>query len=170
MEFMHDFGLRAKAATPSALAGVPAGLVAGIAYLLAQALFAVLAYGGTGAEPFQRIAAILLGPDAAPPPGEWTSRAVGIALIIHVPLAAIYGRIVDVLVMHFDHLAVAAAIGAMFGAMLYVLNFQWIAPAVFPWFGDSPALATAADHVLFGAVAALLCVALRRRFADRGLL
>lgn len=168
MEFMHDLGQRAKAATPSALAGVPAGLVAGIAYLLAQAVFAVTAYGGTGAEPFQRIAAILLGPDAAPPPGEWTSLAIGMALIIHVPLSAVYGRIVDVLVMRFDHLPLAAALGAVFGALLYLVNFHAIAPAAFPWFEDSRTLATAADHVLFGVVAAVACVALRRQFGARG--
>lgn len=165
---MHDLGLRSRSPAPSALVGVPAGLIAGMAYLLAQALFAAGAYGGTGAEPFQRIAAILLGPDAAPPPGEWTSRAVGIAMVIHVPLAAVYGRLVDLLVMRFDHLPAAAAIGAATGAALYLVNFGWIAPAAFPWFADSPTLVTAADHVLFGMVAALACVALRRHFTARG--
>jgi hypothetical protein len=101
MAFSSDRIHVARIARPSALVGVPAGLAAGIAYLLAQVL-ASLAMGGVGSEPFQRISAILLGPDALPPPSEWS------------------------------------------------------------------ALLTAINHMLFGLVAALLCITLRRYFASRG--
>lgn len=155
---------------PSALVGVPAGLLAGIAYLLAQALYEVVLLGGLGSEPFQRIAAMLLGPDAAPPPAEWTSRAVGIALIIHLPLSAIYGRLVDALVMYFDNLGAAGLIGGVTGAVLYLVNRCVIAPFVFPWFDASRSLVTATDHVLFGVIAGLACVTLRRALVARRLL
>lgn len=156
-----------RSAQPSALVGVPAGLVAGIAYLLAQSAFSVAA-GGTGSEPFQRISAMLLGPDALPPPSEWTSRAVSMALLIHLPLAAIYGRLVDLLVMRMQGLGIAAVTGALAGAGLFVVNRLLIAPSVFPWFDASRDVVTAADHVLFGVVAAVLCVTLRRHFAAKG--
>lgn len=156
-----------RSAQPSALVGVPAGLAAGAAYLLAQAAFSI-ADGGTGSEPFQRISAILLGPGAVPPPSEWSGRVVGIALLIHLSLSAVYGRMVDVMVMRTQGLVAAAALGALAGAALFVLNRLVIAPAVFPWFDASRNLMTAADHVLFGVVAAVVCVSLRRFFMSRG--
>jgi hypothetical protein len=48
--------------------GVLSGLIAGAAYLMAQMSFAATVRNGQGWEPLQRIAAILPGPDAAPPP------------------------------------------------------------------------------------------------------
>ncbi len=155
---------RRRKAQPSALVGVPAGLLAGVAYLLAQVLFALWS-GGTGSEPVQRIAAILLGPDAAPPPAEWSATVCGIALIIHLPLSALYGRVVDVVVMAIDDMFAAALAGAVVGALMYVLHRWFIAPVAFPWFEASRSAATALDHVLFGVVAALGCVVLRRRQA-----
>jgi hypothetical protein len=50
----------------------------------------------------------------------------------------------------------AALIGGAVGAALFVLNFWFIAPEAFPWFADSRTFTTAADHVLFGVVAALV--------------
>jgi hypothetical protein len=167
MPFSPDPFYVARTARPSALVGVPAGLAAGVAYLLAQVL-ASLALGGMGAEPFQRISAILLGPDALPPPGEWTERAVSMAILIHLSLSAIYGRLVDAVVMRSFSMARAAALGALVGVVLFVVNRLLIAPYVFPWFDESRNLLTAINHMLFGLVAALLCITLRRYFAGRG--
>lgn len=167
MAFSSDRIHIARIARPSALVGVPAGLAAGIAYLLAQVL-ASLAMGGVGSEPFQRISAILLGPDALPPPSEWSARAVSMALLIHLPLSAIYGRLVDVAVMRSYTMARAAILGTVVGVVLFAANRLLIAPYVFPWFNESRTLLTAINHMLFGLVAALLCITLRRYFASRG--
>lgn len=153
-------------AQPSALVGVPAGFVAGMAYLAAQS-FVAIAAGGTGSEPFQRIAAILLGPDAVSP-SVWTMRAVGMALLIHLALSVVYGRIFDVLVMRVTRLGWGALLGGAGGAALFVVNRLLIAPHVFPWFDASSTAQTAADHVLFGVVAGVLCVTLRRHFGLQG--
>jgi hypothetical protein len=40
-------------------------------------------------------------------------------------------------------------------------SFEFIAPAIFPWFADSLQWVTIADHALFGAVAAAVSLALR---------
>jgi hypothetical protein len=141
--------------------------VAGIAYLIAQSLFSVAA-GGTGAEPFQRISAILLGPEAVAPAGAWSARVIGMALLVHLTLAAVYGRLIDVLVMHTQSPGVATLIGAVTGMGLFALNRIVIAPAVFPWFDASRNVVTAYAHVLFGVIAAVLCVAFRRFFVSRG--
>lgn len=155
-------------ARPSAQVGVPAGVVAGVVFLVAQILFAMLQDGVEGgAQPVARIAAILMGPDVARPPIEWHSAVVGMALIIHLPMAAIYGRIIDVLVMQISNLLAAALAGAVAGALIYVLHHWFIAPELFPWFETARNVSTALDHVLFGVVAALVCVGLRRRLKLR---
>lgn len=146
---------------PEALAGVLAGLAAGCAYLAAQMLFARLA-GGVGSEPLQRIAAMLLGPAVLPPPAQWSTTIVGIALIVHLPLSALYGRLIAMLVAHLDGFAVPALAGTVVGVVIYVVHRWIVAPSLFPWFEASRSMVTALDHVLFGVVAATCCVALRR--------
>ena len=143
-----------------ALAGVAAGLVAGAAYLVAQASFHAAILGRAWPEPLQRIAAMLLGEDAAPPPAELSLTIVGFALLIHFSLAIVYGRIVERLTVRASP-AIAAARGGAFGVFLYAVNFLVVAPVAFPWFEASPIAVTLLDHVLFGAVAGLACVVLR---------
>lgn len=146
---------------PQPVAGVIAGTVAGLAYLLAQVSLAAWPHLGPTAVPLQRIAAILMGPDEAPP-ATWSFVALGMALIIHFALAMVFGRVVCTLVWR-RPAPVAIAIGAGVGLALYALDFGLLAPHAFPWFAASPAGVTAVDHALFGAVAALVCVALRPR-------
>lgn len=142
------------------VAGVAGGLVAGLAYLLAQVGFTVAVHPGTAAEPLQRIAAILLGPDAAPPPAEFTLVMFGMALIIHFGLAMVFGRLVSVLAWR-RSTGVGILVGALVGLAVYVLDFVLIAPHAFPWFLDSIRAVTLADHALFGGVAAAVALALR---------
>jgi hypothetical protein len=149
-------------AVPAPVGGVLAGLVAGAAYLFAQTLFASLTHGLTPA-PIQRIAAILMGPDIAPP-NEWSVVVFGMALLIHFGLAMVFGRIVCTFTWG-RPLRPALAIGAVVGLALFALDFLLIAPSAFPWFDASPRLVTAIDHALFGAVAAAVGVALHQRGA-----
>lgn len=150
---------------PDAVAGVLCGLVAGAAYLLAQMLF-VAAVGGSIWEPLQRIAAMLLGPNAAPPPADMSNTIAGIGLLVHFGLAIVYGRATEWLVR--GSAAVPAAIkGAALGGGLYLLNFWLIAPTSFAWFAGSPVLVTLVDHLLFGAVAGFSCQQIRRLRAHR---
>ena len=142
------------------VAGVIGGLVAGAAYLAAQVTFTAAVHPGSAAEPLQRIAAILMGPDAAPPPAEFTFTTLGMALIIHLGLAMVFGRIVSVLAWR-RSAGIGVLTGALVGLALYVLDFAVIAPIAFPWFEDSLRAVTIADHALFGAVAASVCLALR---------
>lgn len=159
--------LAASAARPQTLslpvAGVVAGLVAGAAYLAAQVSFTGLAHAGGSAEPLQRTAAILLGAGMAPPPAELNFTIFGMALIIHFGLAMAYGRLLAEAVWR-RPLLPAVAIGALLGVALYGLNFELIAPSAFPWFEEAVRGTTLLDHVMFGALAAAVCVLLRRRF------
>jgi hypothetical protein len=146
---------------PEPVAGVIGGLVAGAAYLVAQVSFTAAAHPGGAAEPLQRIAAMLMGPEAAPPPSGFSFTVFGMALIIHFALAMVFGRVVSVLVWR-RRAGPGVLLGALTGLALYALNFGLIAPLAFPWFDDSIRAVTLADHVLFGAVAAAVCMALRR--------
>lgn len=148
-------------ALPEPVAGVLGGLVAGTAYLAAQVSFTAAALPGSAAAPLQRIAAMLMGPDAAPPPSGLSFTVFGMALIIHFTLAMVFGRLVSVLVWH-RRPGTGVLVGAATGLALYALDFGLIAPLAFPWFEDSIRAVTLADHVLFGAVAAGVCIALRR--------
>jgi hypothetical protein len=137
-----------------------AGAVAGAAYLAAQGSMAALFHGGM-AEPLQRIAAMLMGPDTAPPAGDFSATVVGMGLMIHFTLAMVFGRIVGA-AAGARAIGASAAIGALVGLALYVVNFQLIAPVAFPWFGQAPAASTLLDHLMFGAVAGALQAVLRR--------
>jgi hypothetical protein len=140
--------------------GTLAGFIAGVAYLGAQVSFSALAQQGDAAQPLQRIAAILMGRDAAPPPAELNFTIFGMAMLIHFGLAIVYGRLIAAVVGRLAPFP-AVALGAGIGLTLFVLNFEVIAPLAFPWFESALRVITAADHALFGAVAAAVCVLLR---------
>ena len=145
------------------VAGVAAGVVAGLAYLVAQVALTALVQHGSAAEPLhQRIAAILMGPDIASPPAGFSFVVFGMAVIIHFGLAMVFGRIVASLVWT-RRAPVALGLGALTGIALFALDFELIAPSAFPWFAEALRGVTIADHALFGLVAAAVCIALRRR-------
>jgi hypothetical protein len=149
---------------PEPIAGVIGGLVAGTAYLVAQVSFTAAVRPGTATEPLLRIAAILLGPDAAEPSTEVTFSLIGMALIIHFALSMTYGRIVSFLAWR-RRLGGGMVVGALVGVALYAVNFGLIAPSAFPWFSDSIRWLTLVNHALFGVVAAAVCLSLRARTA-----
>lgn len=136
------------------------GIAAGTVYLAAQMTFTLLIRGDSAWVPLQRISALLLGPDAVPPPADMSLTIAGMALLIHFALAFVYGRCIGRIVSRMPWWPAVLA-GAAFGLAIYVLNFELIAPVMFPWFDASRGAVTLFDHALFGAVAAALCVSLR---------
>jgi len=143
------------------VAGVVAGVIAGAAYLVAQSTLTGMARTGGMAEPLQRIAAILMGPDAAPPPAELNFTVFGMAMIIHFALAMVYGRVVGTFACGRGTVQGTLA-GVLVGLGVYVLNFHVLAPLAFPWFHGSLWIPTIVDHVLFGGVAGAACALLTR--------
>jgi hypothetical protein len=51
--------------------------------------------------------------------------------------------------------------GAVFGLLLYLLNF-YIISALFPWFADMRSWATLIAHLIFGMAASLMYMKLER--------
>lgn len=143
-------------------AGVIAGVVAGAAYLAAQAFFSATVHGADAWAPLQRISAMLLGPDDLPPSTDHSATLAGMGLLIHFGLAVVFGRFVDLAVRGRVRLD-ALLRGLAVGVALYAVNFFVVAPLAFPWFEDSRGLTTLLDHALFGAVAVVVYLQLRRR-------
>ncbi|MFZ5542479.1 MAG: hypothetical protein ACOZJZ_02895 [Pseudomonadota bacterium] len=139
---------------PEVAAGI-AGLLVGLAYLVAQMVFSGLLDLGGAEGSLRRVAAILLGPGEAPPADGVSLPVAAMALLIHLPLAFVYGRLIGLVTRRLALLQGALA-GAAAGLLLFALNFFVIAPSAFPWFVDVRNMATALDHVLFGALCAAL--------------
>jgi hypothetical protein len=51
----------------------------------------------------------------------------------HLPLSALCGRLMDMLLMRLN-LVLATLVGAMFGGLMYLLHRWIIAPYAIPWF------------------------------------
>lgn len=161
-----DFPHRSWLSLSRPVAGVLGGLVAGAAYLLGQVGLTGAIRQGAMAEPLQRIAAILLGPDAAPPPADLDFTIAGMALLIHFALAMVYGRVISEFVAG-RRFGTGVLIGAITGLGLYVLNFYVLAPTAFPWFEGALRMVTAVDHLLFGAIAAATALVLQGSWPAR---
>jgi hypothetical protein len=146
-------------------AGTLGGLAAGAVYIVAQVTLSALVQGGSAAAPVERIAAMLMGSDAAPPGAGFSFTVLGMAAIIHFALSITFGQLVSSLVWH-RRARAALLVGALTGVALYGLNFEIIAPLAFPWFEDSVTWVSLADHALFGMVAAAVCLALRGNAAQ----
>ena len=143
---------------PAAAATV-SGLVAGVVYVPGRMLFAALLTPHESLAPLSRIAALLLGPDVLPPePAGFV--VVSMALMIHLTLSIVCGQLIGRIV-HGCSPGHAVWRGAAFGVGLFVLNYLWLAPRLFPWFVDGAHAGTAVSHLAFGAIAAgcyaLLC-------------
>jgi hypothetical protein len=136
-----------------------AGLAAGLLMIALETALSSLSAGAAGTGPIRQIAAIALGGSVLPPLSPFTGLVFLAAMSVHLPLSLIYARLLAPLV-HGSRGGRAAAIGVLFGAGLYALNYYALA-GVFPWFAASRGWITLVSHLAFGAVAAGMYVLLR---------
>jgi hypothetical protein len=105
------------------------------------------------------IAPIFLGADAVRSTEfNFRPEVVTIALIVHYAVGIVFGLILAAVMapLHLDATVRRAVVtGAVFGLILYVVNFFGMV-RFFPWLVDLRGWATIAAHVVFGIVAALL--------------
>lgn len=138
-----------------------AGVIAGLVFMMAEMLMVMIVQGQSPWGPPRMIAAIVLGQGALPPPADFDFKIMMTAMLIHFPLAVVYGLILGWMVHRVDT-GIALLIGAAFGLALYLINFYPIAAAFFPWFAMARGWMSAAVHILFGLVAAGAYAALRK--------
>ena len=92
---------------------------------------------------------------------------VGIGLLIHFLLSAVYGGVFAVAsgALKLESRGRGALVGggAVFGLVLWIINFYLISPQIFPWFAAAnPVVQFFAHTVFFGGALGLLLAAGRR--------
>jgi hypothetical protein len=100
-----------------------------------------------------------VGPDVLRTTGfDFSVGVVAIALAAHYMLGIAFGLVLAGIMAPLDldaNLARAGVTGALFGLVLYLINFFGMA-RWFPWLADLRGWPTIAAHLVFGVVAALL--------------
>lgn len=150
------------------MAGVWAGLIAGLVFVMLEMGLVWMVQGESPWGPPHMIAAMALGKDVLPPAGTWAPFDLKIMLttmMIHLPMSVAYGLLGAWLVHRFDW-AGGLMIGAGLGLAIYIVNFYAVAPAAFPWFLMGRNWIGAFSHVMFGAVLGVAYIGLRNSRAS----
>jgi hypothetical protein len=113
--------------------GTVAGVVAGLAFLVANMLWATKS-DLPAVAPLIDISTIFNFDDVANP----TTENMFIGLVTHLTLSATFGLLFALLVARLRDLRMLVVGGIAFGVALYVVNFQILGRTVFPWFQEGP--------------------------------
>nr|WP_249170142.1 sodium:proline symporter [Burkholderia vietnamiensis] len=106
-------------------------------------------------------AAIALGRTALRSSAGFDPTIMGVATLVHAALSLAYAAMLAALVRNLSRGAALCA-GTVFGLVLYGVNL-YAFTAVFPWFAQVRGAITLVAHLVFGASAAGVYCALRRR-------
>jgi len=129
-----------------------AGLGAGAAFIVIQTSFVSMFSGDANTDAVRQIAAIALGESILPKPTSFTAIVFLAAAGVHMILSLIYARVLAAII-HGMRAEKAITIGAVFGALLYGVNY-YLFTSLFPWFAVSRGWITLFSHIAFGALAA----------------
>ena len=127
------------------------GFIGGLALIALQSLLLPLSTEGSVGDTTRMISGIALGVPIVPGGGHRALVVLG-AVAIHLPLSLLYARLLCGIV-HRWHPGAAVAGGAVFGALLYLVNYYGFTE-LFPWFAAARGWGTLLAHVAFGVVAA----------------
>ena len=147
---------------PDWLAAGVAGFAAG-AVLMMLGMFWSHVVEGTPWLNSHRVAAILMGPQAMQS-SDFSLGIVLVALFTHYLLGVVFGLALGFVLagLRFDSSPERAlTVGALFGLVLYLLNFHVMSSA-FPWFAEIRGWVTLVMHLIFGLTAAALYWKLQR--------
>jgi len=146
--------------------GVMSGLLAGV-ILACVEVIATAGVGQSALSPFRMAASIVLGRQALEAASVGTVLIVGV--VVHLILSALFGILYGLVVSGMstsnreDSFRQSLA-GFMFGAALWLVNFQLIARLAYPWFLDTnQVLQVIAHAVFFGVPLGLICAAAERQ-------
>ena len=156
---MTDSDLRARASIHWS-AAIWSGIIAGAVFMMLEMVLVPVFMGGSPWGPPRMIAAIAMGKSVLPPPDTFAMVPVMVAMLIHFMLAIVLAIVLAMVVARMGTGA-AVMVGAVFGLVFYVIAFYGMT-AVFPWFAMARNWVSIFAHVMFGAVAALSYVWLRR--------
>jgi hypothetical protein len=144
------------------VSAVAAGAVAGIAFIVMISVLGSIVHGESVWAPFHRIAAMVLGPWSLEEIDTFDASVIGMALAIHLGLAAFYGIVLSYLIVEFTRRN-APWLGAVAGLLIYLVNFYGFA-GLFPWMTEMRGPVMLVSHAVFGVLLASCYWAL---YADR---
>jgi hypothetical protein len=144
---------------PNWLVAAVSGFAAGAVLMVLDVIWSSMVGEGGPWQTSHMIAPIFIAPDNAHPSTyPFSVGVVSIALAVHYALGVAFGLVLAAIMapLNLDaSMPRAVATGAVFGLVLYLINFfgmvRW-----FPWLADLRGWATFAAHLVFGIVAALL--------------
>lgn len=145
--------------------GMALGFLAGAVLIVFEVVVAVV-MGSSPFEPAQMMGAILLGEGSLA--ALATPAFVAMAgMTLHALLSALYGgafgAIVQVVHPIRANRPLLVGTGAVFGLLLWAVNFYLISPVAFPWFAMANSLVQFLSHTFFyGTVLGLLFALLPR--------
>ena len=150
---------------PDWSAAVVAGFAAGAVLMVLELLWATVMRGSGPWRISQLVAALVLGIGPLQVSADsFSVSVVAVALATHYVLGIAFGIMLGFIIagFHFDtDPGVMAIIGAVFGALLYLINFHAIAQ-FFPWLWELRGWTTLVAHLVFGVTASLLYWTLAR--------
>jgi len=131
----HEWPATTSAHTPNWNAAIWASIIAGLVFAALEVLLVWAVQHQSPWMPLHMIGAIGLGSSAMSPPDTFDLKIIGVAVVIHMVLAVIYGIILAFIIMR---MATGPAVltGALFGLALYCINFYGFTN-LFPWFADA---------------------------------
>jgi hypothetical protein len=158
---------KAGGARPQWVSAVAAGVVAGLAFIVLQAVLGSMVYGESVWAPFHRIAAMAIGTHALDEPEALDADIVLVALSVHAGLSALYGLVLSYLIVEFRR-ASAWLLGSVAGVLIYLVNFYGFT-GLFPWMAEMRGALTLLTHAVFGALLAACYWAFTDRPASKTL-
>ena len=110
------------------------------------------------------MAAMVMGEGVLPPPASFDLLIFMVAMIVHFVLSVMLAFVFAWAVSRW-HLGFGAAVAlsAIFGLLVYLVNFYPITAILFPWFAMARNWITISSHIVFGMVLAWAYLAIARR-------
>ena len=138
-------------------AAVWAGLIAGLLFLVVAMILAAVAVGDPWVV-LKIFASPVMGPDVIEPATGSDALVMVVGLLVHLVLSVLFAFLLAI-IFHRWGLVVATLGGALFGLILYLINFHGVA-YVMPWFYLYRSWMLLAGHILYGAVVGFVYEAL----------
>lgn len=143
---------------PTLVRGAVGGLLSGAAFI-AVTMWFVSTLDMPATAPLEAISSIVLGAEAL----ETGEASVPLGFVVHTALSVAYGVLFALLVVRVADDGVVAALGAAFGALLFVVNFLVLAPLQFTPFVGANKPFELVVHVVYGSLLAIAFLGQRRR-------
>jgi uncharacterized membrane protein YagU involved in acid resistance len=128
-----------------------AGINAGLIFVMLEMILMPRFLGDSPWMPPRMIAAIVMGQDVLSA-ATFDSSVFLVALVVHLILSLIYAVILAAVVHQLD-LGMSLLVGAIFGLVLYFVNF-YAFTVLFPWFATARNWVSIVSHLAFGIAAA----------------